>query len=203
MIQYIKGTLTDMDAESVTIDHQGIGLQVFISNQTAAALPALGAEVMLYTYFQVKDDGFSLFGFLSKDDLRVFQLLLGVGGIGPKGALAVLSALTPDELRFAVLAEDAAAITKAPGIGKKTAQRVILELKDKMKLEDTWTGQQSSTANPLLALEKGVRQEAQLALTALGYTASEAAQVLAGIEITPESSVEDILKCALKNMAFL
>lgn len=203
MIQYIKGTLVDMDAESVTIDHQGIGFQVFVSGQTFAQLPAFGAEIKLYTYFQVKDDGFSLFGFLAKDDLRVFQLLLGVGGIGPKGALAVLSTLTPDELRFAVLAEDTAAITKASGIGKKTAQRVILELKDKLKLEESWTSQQAVSENLHLALENGIRQEALLALTALGYAASEAMQVLADIEITPESNVEDILRCALKNMAFL
>lgn len=203
MIQYIKGTLTDMDAESVTIDNHGIGFQVSISAQTFEYLPEIGAEIKMYIYFQVKEDGFALFGFLTKDDLRVFKLLISVNGVGPKGALAILSVLTPDDLRFAVIADDAKAISKAPGIGAKTAQRVVLELKDKLKLEDAFAPKDEFTKNPAVELEKGVRQEALLALTSLGYSASEASSVLAGIEITPESDVEDILKLALKNMAFI
>lgn len=203
MIQYIKGTLVDMDEQTVTIDNHGIGFLVHISGQTFDYLPQIGEQVKMYIYFQVKDDGFSLFGFLTKDDLRVFKLLIGVGSVGPKGALAILSVLTPDNLRFAVLSDDAKAISKAPGIGVKTAQRVILELKDKLKLEDAFTASEELVKNPLAEQEKGVRQEALLALTSLGYSATEASQVLSGIEITPESEVEDVLKLALKNMAFL
>lgn len=204
MIQYIKGTLADMDERTVTIDNHGIGFRVHIAGPTFEYLPQIGEQVKMYIYFQVKDDGFSLFGFLTKDDLRVFELLLGVGGVGPKGALAVLSALTPDDLRFAVISGDAKAIAKAPGIGTKTAQRVILELKDKLKLDDAFAASDDGLLkNPVLMQEKGVRQEVLLALTALGYSASEASQVLSGIEITPESQVEDVLKLALKNMAFL
>lgn len=203
MIQYIKGTLADMDTESVTIDNQGIGFQVFISGQTFEYLPKIGAEIKMYIYFQVKEDGFTLFGFLTKDDLRIFKLLISVNGVGPKGALAILSVLTPDDLRFAVIADDAKAISKAPGIGAKTAQRVVLELKDKLKLEDAFSPKDELVKNPAIELEKGVRQEAFLALTSLGYSATEASSVLAGIEITPESDVEDVLKLALKNMAFI
>ena len=203
MIQYIKGTLADMDEESVTIDNRGIGFQVYISGQTFEYLPEIGAEIKMYIYFQVKEDGFALFGFLTKDDLRVFKLLISVNGVGPKGALAILSVLTPDDLRFAVVADDAKAISKAPGIGAKTAQRVVLELKDKLKLEDAFSPKDELVKNPAIELEKGVRQEALLALTSLGYSASEASSVLAGIEITPESDVEEILKLALKNMAFI
>jgi Holliday junction DNA helicase RuvA len=190
-----------MEADSVIIDHGGIGFQVFISGQTLEYLPEIGAEIKMYTYFQVKEDGFALYGFLTKDDLRVFKLLISVGGVGPKGALGILSVLTPDDLRFAVIADDAKAIAKAPGIGPKTAQRVVLELKDKLKLEDAFAPHAELTKNPQAQLEKGVRTDAIQALTALGYSASEATQVLADIPITPESDVEDILKLALKNLA--
>ncbi len=203
MIQYIKGTLAEMDEESVIIDHQGIGFQVYISGQTFEYLPAVGSEIKMYIYFQVKEDAFSLYGFLTKDDLRIFKLLIGVNGVGPKGALAILSVLSADNLRFAVIADDAKAISKAPGIGAKTAQRIVLELKDKLKLEDAFTAQEELVKNPKIEQEKGVRQEALLALTALGYSASEASQVLSGIEITPETDVEAVLKLALRNMAFM
>jgi len=203
MIQYIKGTLADTDGETVIIDNHGIGFQVHISGQTFEYLPEIGAEIKMYIYFQVKEDGFALFGFLTKDDLRVFRLLIGVNGVGPKGALAILSVLTPDDLRFAVTADDTKAIAKAPGIGIKTAQRVVLELKDKLKLTDAFGQKEELIKNPSHELEKGVRQEALLALTALGYSASEATQVLSGIEITPESDVEEVLKLALKQMAFI
>ena len=203
MIQYIRGTLADMDEESVIIDHQGIGFQVYISGQTFEYLPAVGSEIKMYIYFQVKEDAFSLYGFLTKDDLRIFKLLIGVNGVGPKGALAILSVLSADNLRFAVISDDAKAISKAPGIGVKTAQRIVLELKDKLKLEDAFHTQEELVKNPQIEQEKGVRQEALLALTALGYSSSEASQVLSGIEITPETDVEEVLKLALRNMAFM
>jgi Holliday junction DNA helicase RuvA len=203
MLQYIKGTLVDMEENSVIIDNHGIGFEIFISGQTMEYLPDIGAEMKMYVYFQVKEDGYALYGFLTKDDLRVFKLLISVNGVGPKGALGILSVLTPDDLRFAVIADDAKAIAKAPGIGPKTAQRVVLELKDKLKLEDAFETHEQLTKNPALQMEKGVRSDAVLALTALGYSASEATQVLADIPITPESEVEDILKLALKNLSRL
>ena len=203
MIQYITGTLVDMDEESVIIDHQGIGFQVYISGQTFEYLPSVGSEIKMYIYFQVKEDAFALYGFLTRDDLHIFKLLISVNGVGPKGALAILSVLSPDDLRFAVISDNAKAIAKAQGIGTKTAQRVVLELKDKLKLEDAFSSQDELVKNPQIKMEKGVRQEALLALTALGYSASEASSVLSGIEITPDSDVESVLKLALRNMAFM
>ena len=144
-----------------------------------------------------------LFGFLTKDDLFVFRLLLGVSGIGPKGALAVLSVMTTDDLRFAVLGDDAKAIAKAPGVGAKTAQRLILELKDKLSLEDAFEQKMEKNDNPVQNKAKGAKNEAIEALVALGYSSSEALKALNGIEITDDTDVEDILKAALKNMAFM
>lgn len=144
-----------------------------------------------------------LFGFLTKDDLFVFRLLLGVSGIGPKGALAILSVMTTDDLRFAVLGDDAKAIAKAPGVGAKTAQRLILELKDKLSLEDAFEQKLEKNDNPVQNKAKGAKNEAIEALVALGYSSSEALKALNGIEITDDTDVEDILKAALKNMAFM
>ncbi len=144
-----------------------------------------------------------LFGFLTKDDLFVFRLLLGVSGIGPKGALAILSVMTTDDLRFAVLGDDAKAIAKAPGVGAKTAQRLILELKDKLSLEDAFEQKLAKNDNPVQNKAKGAKNEAIEALVALGYSSSEALKALNGIEITDDTDVEDILKAALKNMAFM
>ena len=203
MIRYIKGTLTDIDEDTIIIENHGIGYEVHISGQTFEYLPDTGSEIKMYIYFQVKEDAFALYGFLTKDDLRVFKLLIGVNGVGPKGALAILSVLSPDDLRFAVISDDAKAISKAPGIGAKTAQRVVLELKDKLKLEDAFGEKEELVKNPNTIQEQGVRQEAMLALTALGYSASEAGNVLSRIDIHPEDDVETILKLALKQMAFL
>jgi len=126
-----------------------------------------------------------------------------VSGIGPKGALAILSVMTTDDLRFAVLGDDAKAIAKAPGVGAKTAQRLILELKDKLSLEDAFEQKLAKNDNPVQNKAKGAKNEAIEALVALGYSSSEALKALNGIEITDDTDVEDILKAALKNMAFM
>ena len=161
----------------------------------------MGEEVKLYTYLNVREDAMILYGFLTKDDLRVFKLLIGVNGIGPKGALAVLSVMTTDDLRFAVLGDDAKAIAKAPGA--KTAQRVILELKDKLSLEEAFELKSEHVSRQNENGSSGVKNEAVQALVALGYASSEALKALNGIEITDDMDVETLLKAALKNMAFL
>jgi len=166
-------------------------------------LPALGKEGKIHTHLHVKEDLMQLYGFLTRDELRVFRLLIGVSGIGPKGALAILSVMTTDDLRFAVLGDDAKAIAKAPGVGTKTAQRLILELKDKMSLEDAFEQKFEKTGEPAENHAQGTKNEAVQALVALGYSSSEALRALNGIEITEETDVEEILKMALKNMAFL
>ncbi len=203
MYSYIKGILTDVEEDLVVVEAGGIGYNIYTTGQTFEVLPSVGEEIKLYTYLNVREDAMLLYGFLTKEDLRVFKLLLGVSGIGPKGALAVLSVMTTDDLRFAVLGEDAKAIARAPGIGAKTAQRLILELKDKFSLEDAFEQKLAHTKKEQTDEVKGAKNEAVQALVALGYASSEALKAIAGIAITEDMDVEDILKAALKNMAFM
>ena len=205
MYSYIKGILTDMEEDLIVVEAGGIGYNIYTTGQTFNYLPSVGEEVKIYTYLHIREDAMILYGFLTKDDLRVFKLLIGVNGIGPKGALAILSVMTTDDLRFAVLGDDAKAISKAPGVGAKTAQRLILELKDKLSLEDAFEQKLANTQMKEVAKNhaKGAKNEAVQALVALGYSSSEALKALNGIEITEDTDVEDILKAALKNMAFL
>lgn len=204
MYSYIKGTLVEASAEGIVVDNQGIGYGILVPGQVLEYLPSIGEEVKIYTYHYVREDMIALYGFLTREDVNIFKMLIGVSGIGPKGALAILSVMSTDDLRFAILGEDAKAIAKAPGIGAKTAQRLIIELKDKISLEDAF---EQKLANQGKKAEKnpatGVKNEAILALTSLGYSQSEALQVLSGIEIKEDSAVEDVLKEALKQMAFL
>lgn len=202
MYSYIRGILAEIEEDALVVEANGVGYHIFTTGQTFSHLPSLGEEVRVYTYLNVREDAMQLFGFLGKDELRVFKLLLGVSGIGPKGALAILSVMTTDDLRFAVLGEDAKAIARAPGVGVKTAQRLILELKDKLHLEDALE-QTFGQEEPAREKAKGAKNEAVQALVALGYSSSEALKALNGIEITEETDVEDILKMALKNMAFI
>ena len=202
MIGYIRGILEEADEQSVMIDNHGIGYRIFVpSSAFSGALP-IGKEVKIYTYLSVKEDAMQLYGFLTRDDLRMFRMLLGVNGIGPKAGLGILSALTADELRFAVLADDAASIAKAPGIGKKTAQKLILELKDKLNLEDAFEQKLANqAAGDISAADTGSQvQEAVQALTALGYPGTEALRAVKKVEGAESMTVEEILKAALKKM---
>lgn len=205
MYSYIKGELSEIVAENhIVVENGGIGYNIYIPGQVLSLLPGVGEEVKIYTYLCVREDAFILYGFLTRDDLNVFKLLIGVSGIGPKGALAILSVMSTDDLRFAVLSDDAKAIAKAPGVGNKTAQRLIIELKDKLSLEDAFEQKLSHTQEAVYGNGlKGIRNEAVEALVSLGYSSTEALKVLRDIEITEDSSVEDILKLALKQMAFL
>lgn len=204
MYSYIKGILVEITENNIVVENHGIGYEIFVPGQVLDYLPSIGEEVKIYTYHYVREDAILLYGFLTKEDVGIFKMLIGVSGIGPKGALAILSVLSTDDLRFAILSDDAKAIAKAPGVGAKTAQRVIIELKDKISLEDAF---EQKLANQAQITEKnlavGVKNEAILALTSLGYSQSEALQVLSGIEIKEDSAVEDVLKEALKQMAFL
>ena len=204
MYAYIKGILAEITEDAIIVENQGIGYEIAVPGQVFDYLPSVGEEVKIYTYHYVREDAILLYGFLTKEDVRIFKMLIGVSGIGPKGALAILSVLSTDDLRFAILGDDAKAIAKAPGVGAKTAQRVIIELKDKLSLEDAFEQKlanqaQKAELNPAV----GVKNEASLALTSLGYSQSEALKVLQGIEISPDDQVEDVLKMALKQMAFL
>ncbi|MCI6997776.1 MAG: Holliday junction branch migration protein RuvA [Eubacterium sp.] len=202
MIGYVRGILEEADEQSVMIDNHGIGYRIFVpSSAFSGALP-IGKEVKIYTYLSVKEDAMQLYGFLTRDDLRMFRMLLGVNGIGPKAGLGILSALTADELRFAVLADDAASIAKAPGIGKKTAQKLILELKDKLNLEDAFEQKLANqAAKDITSADSGSQvQEAVQALTALGYPGTEALRAVKKVEGAESMTVEEILKAALKKM---
>lgn len=202
MISYIKGNLADVAQDSIVIDVSGIGWQVFVPGQVLDHLPAMGETIKIHTWLQVREDALTLFGFLTKDDLRIFKLLIGVNGVGPKNALAILSVLTTDDLRFAILGDDAKAIAKTPGVGAKTAQRLILELKDKISLEDAFE-QKMAHVQQAQADISGVKAEAVMALTALGYSSSEAFKALDGINISEDMEVEALLKQALKNMSMI
>lgn len=204
MYAYIKGTLTDVEENLVVLEAGGIGYNIYTAGQTMDYLPSVGEELKLYTYLHLREDVMMLYGFLTKDDLKVFKLLLGVSGIGPKGALAILSVMTADDLRFAVLADDAKTIAKAPGVGAKTAKRLILELKDKLSLEEAFEQKLANTnAERMPNQITGIKNDAVQALVALGYSSTEALKAVNAVEITEDSDVEDILKAALKNMAFM
>ena len=201
MYAYIKGELAEINIDHIVIETGGIGYQIFIPGQTFEYLPALGEELKVYTYLYLREDAMILYGFLTKDDLELFKLLISVSGIGPKGGLTILSTLDADDLRFAVLSGDAKAIAKAPGIGGKTAQRVILELKDKMSLEDAFEKKTQHVQEAVNAPDAGsVKNDAVLALTALGYSSTESLKAVSRVEITDGMDVEDVLKAALKHI---
>ena len=208
MIAYIKGRLEYVDPEegAAVLETGGVGYQILLSGKDLDLLPAAGEEVRLYTYLQVREDAFVLYGFFTREDRKLFGQLLGVSGIGPKGALGILSALSADDLRFAVLADDAKAIAKAPGIGLKTAKKLILELRDKLSLEEAFEARlagerakESAASSPGLT---EARNEAVEALTALGYSSSEALKAVRRVEAAEGMDVEEILKAALKYMSF-
>ena len=203
MYAYIKGELAEKNIDSIVVEAAGVGYLIYIPTQYFDMLPDEGEDVKIYTYLCVREDAMILYGFLSKDDLEIFKLLITVSGIGPKGGLAILSTLPADDLRFAILSGDSKAILKAPGIGAKTAQRVILDLKDKLSLEEAFELKSEHVSRQNENGSSGVKNEAVQALVALGYASSEALKALNGIEITDDMDVETLLKAALKNMAFL
>ena len=204
MIAYLQGIVAGITDTKVILDVNHIGFQVFMSSRDIQAMSGQGEEARIYTYLNVKEDAMQLYGFLSQDDLDVYKLLLNVSGIGPKGGLGILSAMTADDLRFAVLSEDAKSIAKAPGIGAKTAQKLILELKDKLSLEDAFEKKLENTAAAFVkAGLDDAKSEAVQALVALGYSNSDALKSVRKAEITSDMDTETILKLALKQMAFL
>lgn len=202
MIAYVRGKIEEIRESKVVVDVHDMGFQIFVTSRDVQAMPSVGSTVKLYTFFSVKEDSMQLFGFLSKDDLEMFRLLLNVSGVGPKAALGVLSALPADDLRFAILAGDAKSIAKAPGIGNKTAQKMILELKDKMSLEDAFEKRMNHTEG-ISSPMGDAKGEAVQALVALGYSSGDALKAVQRAEVSDEMSTEEILKAALKHMSFL
>ena len=206
MFYFIKGPLVMSDLHTAVIDAGGVGYKLTISENTYRALPRMGAGgiVTLYTHLSVREDGVELFGFENERELSSFKMLLSVSGVGPKAAMAILSLLTPEKFALAVCTEDRKTISKANGIGPKTAARIILELRDKLMKErdiddDLSTAILDHSAEAAGAPARGKLTEAQDALLVLGYSRSEAQSVLKNID-TQALSVEDIIKEALKRL---
>lgn len=202
MIAYINGIVDDIASDNAVIDVNGIGYNVKISADTAARLPGIGEPVKLYTYTCVREDAFLLYGFLRRGDLEIFKKLITVNGIGPKGGLAILSVMDGDDLRLAITSGDARAISKAPGIGAKTAQRVILDLKDKIDIDDALISREinaTAAADGALA-DTPQKREAIEALVSLGYGRAESARAVNAIEGIEEMDSGAALKAALKKM---
>lgn len=202
MYAYIKGILEETAEDAVVVEAGGIGYNIKVSTATADLLPGIGSEVKIYTYTLVREDAFSLYGFLSRDDLDIFKKLITVSGIGPKGGLAILSVMSADALRFAVMAGDSKAIAKAPGIGAKTAERVILDLRDKISVEDTLrsVGAAGDAATAAGMADNRMKREAIEALVALGYSTSDATAAVKKVDVGEDATSESILKMALKYM---
>ena len=201
MIAYVHGIIEDIAEDNVIIDVGGIGYNVRISADTAARLPGVGEPVRLYTYTYVKEDAFLLYGFLSRNELAMFKLCITVSGIGPKGGLAILSVMDVDSLRFAIISGDTKAISRAPGIGARTAQRLILELKDKITIDDSLINREiAATASANIVADSAQKQEAVEALVSLGYGQAESLKAVNSIEGIESMDAGAVLKVALKKM---
>jgi len=205
LIAYVNGIIEYIEEGLCVVDVGGIGMNVFVSGSTMDRMPGIGEAVKLYTYTSVKEDSFTLYGFLSRDELSLFKMLITVNGIGPKGGLSILSVMTPDDLRFAIMAGDSKSISAAPGIGKKTAERITLELRDKIKVsEDDMLGNSARvTMDDLTGDASSARDEAVAALVALGYNSTDAMKAVRKVLKADEGAASDtevLLKLALKEM---
>lgn len=202
MYAYIKGELAEKNIDHIVVEAGGIGYLIYVPAQSIDYLPDEGDQIKVYTYLYIREDAMVLYGFLTKDDLEIFKMLITVSGIGPKGGLGILSTLSADDLRFAILSGDSKTISNAPGIGAKTAQRVIIDLKDKMSLEEAFEKKLDNNADGVQkTLNSSIKNDAVMALSALGYSSAESLKAVSKVDITDDMDVEDVLKLALKNMS--
>ena len=200
MYAFIEGKVCEKNAGELILLAGGVGYQINCSMNTLAAAPAVGETMRCYTWLSVREDAMELFGFADQSELRSFKLLIGVSGVGPRAALSILSAVTPQQLALAVVTEDEKALTAANGIGKKIAQRVILELKDKLAREEALGGTSVKGGAPAMAaVPHSKKSEAQSALAVLGYGSAEIATALKDIDMEA-LTLEDIIRQALKRM---
>lgn len=201
MYAYLNGIVADVWEDGCVIDVNGIGYNVKISGSTFSRLPGIGEEVKLYTYTSVREDALQLFGFLSRNDLEMFKKLITVNGIGPKGGLALLTVMSADDLRFAIISQDVKAISRAPGIGKRTAERLILDLKDKLDIDAGMIGREIEGYTAAMHASENIQlTEAVEALVALGYGQSEAAKAVSRVENAEQLDSGALLKAALKKL---
>ncbi|MDO4870435.1 MAG: Holliday junction branch migration protein RuvA [Bacillota bacterium] len=199
MIGFLRGLLAEKGDGYIVIDVGGVGYVVNVPANSRAYLSAEGQEVMVHTSMIVREDDMSLYGFSGRSELDAFKKLIGVSGVGPKAAIAILSAFTMDQLREAIVFEDSKSLTKANGIGKKTAERIVLELKDKFDSAGISADPAAEGAAIGDVVTAGGRGEAINALMALGYSRPEATSALAGIKDT-DLTTEEYIKLALKNL---
>ena len=198
MIGFLRGILADKGDGYIIIDVNGVGYQVFVPANTTAYLNAEGEEVLVYTSMIVREDDVSLFGFSGKGELDAFKKLIGISGVGPKAAISILSAFTLDQLKQAIVFEDAKALQRANGIGKKSAEGIVLELKDKFTATAP-DGSYLDTDAQSPAAAQGTRGEAISALVALGYSRGEASSALSSVT-EKDLTTEEYIKRALKNL---
>ena len=207
MISYIKGPLTAIEEDVIVVEAGGVGMGIHVPLSVLDRLPGIGREVTVYTYFQVREDAMSLYGFLNRQDRDMFRQLIGVNGVGPKAALGILSTMTPDDLRMAIVTGDAKAMSRAPGIGPKTAQRLILDLKDKISMEEVLGNLAlpcdggASAALGTASMGEAAKEAVQ-ALVALGYSNMEANKAVKQVEVTETMTAEDVLKASLRYLSF-
>ena len=194
MFSYIKGTLEVKTINYIVVDVNGIGFKIFMSESAIQRLGEIGQTVKIYTYMNVKEDEISLYGFITNEELRMFELLISVSGVGAKSAITMLSVITPSKFALAVISNDVKTLTKIPGIGQKSAQRIILELKDKLKTEEAIKSNDIAITTNIV--ENNNLEEAVHALKVLGYTRQEIEKVLSKIDIN-SLTVEDIIRKAL------
>lgn len=196
MYAHLDGILTDMTADTIVIECGGVGYLLTVSAETLSGAPRIGERMKVYTYLSVREDAMELFGFRTREEKRMFERLRSVSGIGSKSAMQILSSLGVQGLSIALAAGDAATISRAPGIGKKTAQRLILELRDKVTEEDLTS---SAPKGGTTRVQKAAEAEAIEALMALGYGATEAAQAVSQVQGQADTASE-LTRLALKGM---
>lgn len=195
MYEYIKGEFVGINKDFVVIENNEIGYKIFTSGNTMAQMPKVGAKVMLYLEQIVREDFIGVYGFLSKEELEMFKLLLSINGVGAKASLSLLSISSVNNLKYSIMIGDEKHITRAPGIGKKTAQRIILELKDKLKPDELIDTEINEVHNLTDEYSNNIN-EAIGALMALGYTDKEANKALSKVE--KNDTIENIIKNCLK-----
>lgn len=201
MISYVKGQLVEVLNDTIVVENNGIGFNIKVPATVISRFSKIGESVKVYTYLQIREESHNLFGFLTRDDLNIFKMLINVNGIGPKGALAILSTISPNDLRFAVISGDVKLISSAPGIGSKTAQKLIIELKDKVSLEDALENALYESESGADGTDSEAQNEAIEALCALGYGSAQAVRAVRQVEDIESKDSEVILKEALKKLA--
>lgn len=200
MIGFLKGEIDSIYEDRIVLDVNGVGYNVFMPYSQIETLPGRGEMVKIYTFLNVREDAMHLYGFSTNDDLEFYKLLIQVNGIGPKGALALMSFMGTDNIKFAIMSSDAKSISKAPGIGAKTAQRIILDLKDKVDLLETFEHKLENNGESMAGLSEAM-SEAVEALASLGYAKKDALKAVKECGLSDEATVEDILKAALRNIS--